>query len=240
MHLIKDYLSLRFFRRNRVSGGIAQPQTAGSTPIAAWSIYQSASECPLTVYIKCQVAESWQHLVLSGNPPTAAIEDAGLTIHSEFSQMVGGVQITALINRAKAINILASKIERVQILIDIARQVQYENTCADLADEGYTIDPYAETEVYLKQVEKANSRLKSERLRLDMLMSERPEAKNGKEKVTEADFIQTLAEISKHEGYAVRMNDITVLQYAVHVKRLKDYIIANTPKQTNGSRRKAQ
>lgn len=188
-----------------------------------------ADDCPLKVFIKCLVNENYSYLVIDGTPPPEAIEEAGLNIYSEYCSLTGGVQISSLIQRSSSINALSSKVQRVGTLLAVAEQIQYEELCNELTAEGFKLSADVDDNTYQRQIVVANAKLKAECMRLDEMLSEKPKPGNKPEKATEKEFTMVLMEISKYEGYPVRDN-ITVLEYGLHVQRLRQHIEAMTPK----------
>lgn len=227
-----------FTRRTKESTVIAEPPTVESSPLPQWNIYQLASKCPMRVFVSCEVEETSKYLAIDCEPPIEVTDEAMISIKSEYLQLTGGIQVSSMLNKAKAINGLASKIDRVQAMIELAKGLVDVDLCKALAAEGYKINPEADDEAYLKQVEAAHSRLKTERARLDMLLTEKPKAKKGKAaKVTEADFVSNLqTAIGVLSFPYVSIDQLTVLDYASLIKRLRDNINPQLNKDGNGRR----
>lgn len=232
--MIMDFLSLRFIKR-RPANGVSAPHQTRARNLTKWSLYTSAKDCLLHAFIYAYVSGDKTSLILSGEPTPEALNDAYLTIHSEYCQLVGGVQVDALIKRATAINTLSSRIERLQTLIGIAQTMVHDEVCHELTAEGYKVDHTAPNDIYMKQVATANSRLKAERMKLEALIAEQPKAAKKTEKPTEMEFTQNLIQISKHVRFQVTKN-ITVEEYGLYIQDLKKSIEALTPPK-NGSRR---
>jgi hypothetical protein len=195
------------------------------------NIYQSCDELPLKVFIRCMVSGDYTGLVKSGPTDTpeawAAIEDAWLSIYSQYCALIGGIQIAAFIQRAKTVNALSSKINRITALVDCARLIVCDELITALAAEGYKVNAArlasADDEGYLQELDAVMARLRPEKMKLDSLIKELPKA-DDKQKSTEQDFTRTLLEVSKYEGYQVKAKDTTVSEYCEYVKRLRDYI----------------
>lgn len=235
----KGWLRLRFIRRKRENMASAPPQTNGSQTLPVWNIYSSAHECPIRVFMNALIAEDSTLLVISGHPPEDEIERAWLSVYSIYCSLVGGVEISRLIKRNSAISTLASKIERVSKLLEVASLIADMQVSDALKDDGIVIDCSATDAEYFIQINRAKSRLKSDVMRLEMLVAERPKAKPGKHMQTEESFVNTLMEVSKHEGYPVKDN-ISVYEYGMYVRRLRSHIEAMnkiTKNKINGSSR---
>lgn len=234
-----DFLRSWSIRQRRGSTAIAEPQTPVSPPSEAWSIYLSAEVCPLRAFISAMVEQDVKHLTITGTAPEQDLQEAWLNIYSAFCQLTGGIQISALIRRSTAINALSSRIDRITTLLEAAKCIISEELCAALKEEGFAVDAQADDETYGRQIEAAVSRLKSDVLRLQGMIAENPKAQDGKEEpATREMFAMNLLEISKHEGYPVR-DDITVMQYGLHIKRLRTHIESLTKQAKtakNGSR----
>lgn len=194
--------------------------------VPAWSIYQSCDDLPLTAFVKCLVSGDYSGLVITGTPPLPDIEEAWLTIYSDYCDRIGGIQIASMIEKTRMINALSSKIERVQTLVTCARAIICETLINELvAEPGMKVSRAKLTgssDEYHRELDTILARLKPDIMKLDRLTNDMP--KGDSKPATTQDFTKTLLEVSKQEGYQVRMKDITVAEYCEYVRRLREHI----------------
>lgn len=199
-----------------------------------WNIYQSCKDLPLSVFIPCYVQGDLSGLVKSGDAPPEALQEAWLNIYSDYCDRIGGIQIVAMIEKTRAINALASKVDRLMRVVDAARKVMSPDLIASLQADGYKIEETEDDVIYWRQLDIIEAKIKPEKLRLDKMLSEMDKPDKTR-KPSEEDFERTLAEISimaKHE-----VDDtVTTARYCSYVKRLQAQIEAQNKSIKNGQR----
>lgn len=200
-----------------------------------WSLYLSVDDLPLLLFIKCVTTADFSPLIKEGNPPAGVLDSAWLHIYSEYLNRIGGVQISALITRAKQIHELSSKLLRIQYLLNTAQFVASDEIAAALKKEGFKLDPDAEEEVYMQQIRVIAAKLKPESMKLDRLLNEQQKP-DTKEEITARSFNLTLMAISDSVKYEIRAESLTTGQYCDRVAQLRDKIEAQITAQRNGRR----
>lgn len=206
---------------------------------APWNIYQSCKDLPLYLFIPCYVQGDLSGLVKSGECPDNVLQEAWLSIYSDYCERIGGVQIISLIEKTRAINALASKVERLPQVLDGAKKLLTLNLLSDeliesLQADGFKIDDTTDPSELEQQLNRADAKVKADKLRLDKMLSEMDKPEKSRKPKAE-DFEQTLSEISimaKHE-----VDDtITTARYCSYVKRLQTQIEAQIKTQQHGRR----
>lgn len=231
---MKRYFSFKSPMRKKEKSR-ATPLASTSQPeLSPSSCYESIDELPLTRFITCLTTGELAPLIKEGTVPDEVLDSLWLHLYSDYLNRIGGVQISALIERSKQIQELSSKLNRLQVLINLAMRVASDEVAAAFKKEGFKLDPDAEKEAYEQQIRIIAAKLKPESMRLDRLLNEQPKA-DTKEEVTARSFNLALMDVSESVGYAVRVEGITTGEYCDHISRLRDKIEAQIAAQRNAN-----
>lgn len=223
----KIYKKLQSAKQRKAPFVTMRQETVTPQAIQSWNLYQFAKSTPVSVFFNCQCdpENKGQYLVLEGEPPAEEVNKAWLNIYSEYCTIAGGSSLNAMLSKVKAEVLLASKLERVRAMMELAAQHRHEGLCKAISAEGYPLIFGADDNTYSRQIAMAVARMKMESLHLATIQKDIEEDKDNKEDKppVPADFIAVLQTISKHETYRVT-DSISVLEYAMFLKRLKDSI----------------
>lgn len=214
----------RLTGRKTMRNGTNTAQPSPTQPIS-WSYYESIDELPLTIFIKCATSGDFSGLVKSGVVPFHILNSAWLHLHSEYCNRIGGVHISSLITKSRALNALASKVDRITYLVEAARSYPHEAIAAELRAEGYKADPLLSKAEFEQQLNVIMAKLRPERMKVGRMINEMPKDTENKA-ATERDFTATLIQCSQHEKYRINAKEITTGEYCEYVRRLREYVDA--------------
>jgi hypothetical protein len=172
-------------------------------------------------------------LIIEGEPDQCSLDDAWLTIYSDYCNLRGGVQILALIQRCKAIAVLSSKIDRVSVLVQAARRVVSDELIAAIGAEGYRLEAArmksADDADYIKAVDAVAAKLKSDKLRLEQMLADRDKPKKGvpvedQRKEESEHFTDEIVAVEEMLKIAIDEDRTTVEKYCGYIRRLQKQI----------------
>lgn len=186
------------------------------------SCYESIDELPMRIFIECLTKRAFTLLVKSGTATEAQLSEVWLHLYSQYLERIQDSNIDAFLDRKKMINGLTSRLSRMQRLLEIAQVVASEEIAAAFRAEGFTLDMEADEEQYFQQLRVINAKLKPESMRLDRLISEQ-DSEQEKSEITHGTFISLMMDISKHEGFRIRIDELTVGEYCAYFLRLRDH-----------------
>lgn len=226
-----------------VSGSEQQHQKAQQS----WSTYRF-SEVTLAGLRRFYEGDK-SFIVKSGEPGEGDIEEAILSFQSDYAERRGGVEILALIKNQVSTAVLCSRIDRIAYLIECAKMLWCDELITALEEENKFSKEIAEIkaaqvneEAYLKALNACQSRLKTDRLRLDSMLSEqkKPKQDNRSEEVKRKELLEThMGEIvAVEEMLKMQINEdtTTVEKYCGYIRRLQRQIEHMNKAQGNGRR----
>lgn len=225
---LKKLLSFDYWRK-RTKTPVTATEANRSQEAPLWSIYPSLERLPLVAFIRCYVYQDYTALVEQGLAPQEALETAWQSLYSDYCTRSGGHEMAALIRRARQINALSSKIDRLSMLIDTVSQIQADELLAELEADGFkqqaAIMRTADEEGYAQQCRNIAAHIKPLHLQLKSMLREMPKTKKREmitdedRQKTEAEFEINLAEMSVMVGHEVT-DAISTARYCSYANRL--------------------
>lgn len=181
--------------------------------------FTSASDTPWPVFENAIVDKDFGPFVT---------EDRFLDIYAEYIDLLNNGKETPSSRNTQSIQRLKSKIFRIAGMMAMCRdllplyhpmlseqlRLDYPRLKFEWPLDSYTVD-----------LDKVDGYLKADRVRLTNLLSQSAE-QGHKQALTHAYFTETFMAISKFQGYAVRPETSTVMDYCLHVKRMNDHAAA--------------
>ena len=232
---IRERIRLRLSKGRMVVSSMPEAMTQDAKGLQSSNIYQSAKECPLEVMIEVMCNGNYNALAKNGTDNPELLQDAWLTIYSEYCGIAGDSSVKTMIATTAKSLALQARIESIAAMLNHAIICRSEELCAELTKEGYPLDFKAARAEYERQILAGQSKLKSEVMRLEQLQADAPKQK-GSKKITEEDFYTALFEIGKAQTRNAQVSDYTVYTYAVALKQLQRHLEAMTPKKKNNGR----
>lgn len=181
----------------------------------------------LAVFRCCLIEKDYSGL---GEGTPEEIADAWLNIYSDYCARRGGVKLKMMLMELAELQALASRIERIQILIDTCRGIADEDLAQMLRDEGYRLDVDALPDVYSQQLDIIKAKLAPDCMRRDRLKRDidqpQRETDEAKERAAiEEDFEITLIELSRFMKFEIK-DDVTMLRFCNMIDRMTAHVKA--------------
>lgn len=189
------------------------------------AIINSIQELILKDFIKCSV---YKDLSVLGEGTAEELNKAWLNIMSEYYETAQKQDVITYLKLVRDINLLnlqKALIDSISGILNERYSIEACNTLRSLYPKyKFTEDSFKDDLSLIKGYQTAD-RISYDKLTKQL---EKLEINKGKEEVLTdtqryAKFIHFLADINKYEGVKYDLS-MTVLEYAVHEKRLYDYI----------------
>lgn len=179
----------------------------------SYSIYDSAFNCPLRVYISVVCDKDYKSLIKHGDVDDAVLESTFLTIMDEYADLCGS---NGRNQKVQNYNAYKSQILAMDICLRLLSLGSVEKVVENLNKIGLRCSlPKNEEELKALGI-KIDQRIKDRVLRLKKLSKELQDAK-GKE-LEKKDFYEQLVSISRWAGFRIS-DEITLAEYAIFVKQ---------------------
>lgn len=225
----KGWRKSRFFARRMAAtnGQQLEPQQAPAS--ASWTISQSLKAVSLATFRRCLLEEDWRHLVTAGNPPQDAIDAAGFALYSDYAQKVGGNRMAVLVERSRSIQAIASRYDRMQLIIGASRQVRDPRLIDEFRAEGFRSEAKrmeaADDAEYGRILDRIESLMKADLLKLERMVKDQPKkAKELSPEDVDQDFEDTIISIGEVLQIRVIETEDSVYRYCGYVNRLRQKI----------------
>lgn len=181
----------------------------------SYSIYDSAYNCPLRVYIAVVCDKDYQSLVKSGNVSHEALETAFCKIMDEYSDLSGSKnqQLQTYYN-------YRAQIVALEVCLNLLSLGEVDRVIEALNKIGLRCEKPTNDEELKTLAEKIDFRLKDRTLRMKKVSKEIEGAK--KKELTKRDFYEQLVSISQWAGFRLS-DEITLAEYALYVKKAHEY-----------------
>ena len=186
-------------------------------------LYKKCSELPLALFIKIVLEDDLKLLIRSGEHTTEEVNAAWESIYSEYFELSGAQDARHLVQTARAILIAENKIDIINACVPILRMKENALCYAALAKIGYPLKQIADPVERNREIDKLISRAKS--LVHIVASCERElrrvtdQDKGGKP--TEQDYIESIASLSKFQGYRIDPELTTVAEYVAIQRHYK-------------------
>lgn len=179
----------------------------------SYSIYDSAFNCPLRVYISVVCDKNYKSLIKHGDVDDAVLESTFLNIMDEYADLCGS---NGRNQKVQNYNAYKSQILAMDICLRLLSLGSVEKVVENLNKIGLRCSlPKNEEELKALGI-KIDQRIKDRVLRLKKLSKELQDAK-GKE-LEKKDFYEQLVSISRWAGFRIS-DEITLAEYAIFVKQ---------------------
>lgn len=235
----RRFMRWRFFVRPKAATDGTTPTPEPPTAKSSWSISRSLKDVTLATFRRCLVEQDWKYLVIEGEPPHTAIDEAGEALYSDYLQMVGGADLAVMIERSRAISVISSRLQRLITLIAAARRVYSPVLLAELRSDGFKAEAArlekADDEEYQCVLDKIESRLKGDEIKLERLLkAETPKQAKKTPEEMDNDFEMMIVAVEEMIGPGIDDTKITVYRFCTYLQRLQAKIEAHNKAMSNG------
>lgn len=246
--MAKNSKYLNWLRRKRNQPGKHKPSSEmkkdnsvsylhdqGSVTPSSFTLHRSIKTLSYESFIQIITGEDLGPLIISGQPP---IEELILAWEGIADEYAGAIKT----GKSKSVFEAYRKVIRIEAQIKLVDASLYyltheydEEIANILFNNGYhLITPNDDRETYLKDIEKVRTEAKTLIVVLNQAVAHykllSPDNEHKVERSYQ-DFIDELAILSKHQGYALRAKEITVLEYCSIVNSYIAFVEASKKKQ---------
>jgi hypothetical protein len=213
--LKKQAVGRQYGKTNRGNGDSSRRRKQPAIP-SGYSLHRSIRTLKYEAFVQIMIEDELRHLVISGNPPVDELVSAWNAIATEYSEAIRSAKSQSIFECYKKIILLQARIQIVDSAILLLTERYDEEVAWILFNMGYPlIVPHNDRAAYLKNVERVRTEAKTLVVILTqyvneykMLSPDGPEIKKDYQS-----YLDELAVLSKYQGYALRMTDITVSEY---------------------------
>lgn len=191
----------------------------------SYSLIESCAICPLNIYVDIICNNNLKALILQGNPNEEILEAAKIGLIIEFSELSGNMQSRSLNNVIRQIYLYKSQITALHLCVslicsgDTEIPYAYFKSCNINVSIPQTDKEYASLLKKVEGIIKGKSIQLKEAFKRYQTMSKESDT----HKPTIQSFIDQLVLLSKHVGFNLSINQITLAEYASYLKNYKEY-----------------
>lgn len=184
-------------------------------------IYKKCSELPLNIFIRIILEDDIKLIVIDGEYSESEIANTWSEIYSEYFELSGSSDCKHMINTAKSIVIAENKISIINACCAVLMHNHNDSMYKALSSIGFKLKRIDDKNERLKAIESLTTRAKS----LVHIISENSrefnKLNNNSNKLTEQDYIESIASLSKFQGYKIDTKETTVAEYLAIQKHYK-------------------
>lgn len=214
-------------------------QTSQST----YKLIQDCHELKLDTFLRILFRQEYDLLLVSGSCSKEVVEAQWHKIYAQYVDLLDDPGQKDIYNCIKDIYIWKAKFERVEILVQLLSIGYYPPLVEELRKMGYSYAFDFENDLsgYKADLLAVYNRAKTLLVQINNRKKdlERLQVRSKGQEQGMADFDMTLIALSEHFKYSVRPSDITVSQYALMIKQVREYAMKlqaqTTPQQTKGT-----
>lgn len=141
-----------------------------STASPAFSLYHTCSSLPIELFINCLVEENLANLIIYGNPPAIALQEAWSKIYEEYIDLIGDAHQKFYIKVSKEYSNLLARYTLLNTSIDVLAHVFHPELAKKITGEiggNFKFDiknPVA----YMSDIDGLRNRVKSLKIELQL------------------------------------------------------------------------
>ena len=204
------------------AAGIKQGVRASSK--SSYVLYDTCDKCPLRVYIDVICNDNLSALIVSGNAPESALLECRSDLVSEFNELSGNGNSSAMVSMIKNIQLYRAQILGFSIAAELLAFGRTDAAFDFLNNNGVSVGGLPETEQeWMKIGRKIESKIRLLRIKIrDESRRQRELAdRNNGIRPTIKDFNDQMVALSKHVGFRLT-KDISLAEYAGYLKDYKN------------------
>lgn len=210
----------------------------GSDTPSSFTLHRSIRTLTYESFIQIITGEDLGPLIIEGTPPIDELISAWDNISDEYANAINTGKSKSVFEAYKKVVRLQAQVKMIDACLYYLEHGYDEEIAQILADAGYHhIQPNDDREAYLKSINRVRTQAKTLVVVLNQAVAHYKLLSPDNEMKVERsyqDFMDELAILSKHQGYALRAKEITVLEYCAVVNAYIRYVEAHKKKQQNG------
>lgn len=199
------------------------------------TLHSSIRTLPYDSFIHIITGEDLKPLVISGEPSVVDLVTAWDNISDEYGTAIKSGKSKSVFAAYKKVVRLEGKTKLVDASLFYLTEMYDEEIATILHENGYLlITPNPDREKYLKMIDRVRTQAKTLVVKLNQAVAQYKLLSPDNEMKVERDYqsyIDELAILSKHQGYALRAKEITVLEYCAVVNAYMAFVDAHKKQQ---------
>lgn len=206
-----------------------QPKTMSEPAgFPSWTVYTSIKDIVLDVFVDYLISRDTSLLVISGEPPAEELSQAALNLVSQYQEAISNVQSKHHLRMVADVEQARMRIDRVSMLCQALKPRYAPVIVEELKLDGF--DFAFTEESYLADVEKVETRLKSELVKFNVRNKQLQDfnEEHSQKPFSRKEIIRTLQAASQMDGVHYQIKKITVEEYCELVNRLMEQAQSNT------------
>ena len=202
-----------------------------------YKLITNCSDLMLDKFVKILIDGEITQLIIEGEPPISELEKTWNEIYSEYNSLIKSKSFAYIFKLQKEIAILKCKILAVKAAIQSLVYCENNDAIEVLKECKFKYDKSNKG----KSIDRINSLIKTDETRLVIKEKElenynKSLANNSTKSTSKSDFESSLITLSKHMGYAIRMNETSVNTYANLLNNYNIYIETQEKLAKNGNK----
>lgn len=189
--------------------------------LSPYTLYDTCNKCPLWAYVELVCNNNPRALTVEGEPPESALEDAGISLTAEFSELSGNADASDIHNTMKNIRIYRMHIQILTTCLCFCFNGKTEDARRVLKQVDINIP--GDPEDALKRIE-GFIKSKSILLKKEIDRYEKLVSGNKGNKPTVKYYNQQLAVLSVHFKFNIDMN-VTLAAFASYLKIFENHVL---------------
>lgn len=207
----------------------------GSATLSSFTLHKSIKTLTYESFIQIITGEDLGPLIISGEPPIDELVSAWDNISEEYGAAIKTHRSKSVFEAYKKFVRLESQMKLIDASLFYLTHEYDEEIAQILADNGYYhVQPNDNREEYLRQLKIVKTQAGTLVVMLNQAAANYKLLASDSELKAERDyqsFLDELAILSEHQGYALRPKEITVAEYCAVVNNFMAKVEANKKKQ---------
>ncbi|MNE22159.1 hypothetical protein D3C80_1153490 [compost metagenome] len=194
--------------------------------------YWKCNDLPLSIFLKVLLTGDVGLLTISGKPTKEELDEAFQSIHEEYLSLSESVEYKQLLSLIKEIAMYENRYNLIVMAVNILRIIYDERIATELRTYGYkVIEGDVKDPSYHKQLDIILTKSKFIKINLQRASDDLNKInKNESESPDENSYDVLLADLSKHQGYYLDPDKITVTHFLAVLKRYRQFVESKTQK----------
>lgn len=203
------------------------PTTQKSESSPSWTVYGSAKQLPFDKFIKIACEQDLTPLIIEGEPPTEVLQDAWLTIYTQYNDKIDSNFAIELEDKLHTEN-MRTKVFAVAALVKLLSLAYSEKNLETLRMLGFDYKGAPDDREELnKFLNKVTTRSKNWVVQINIKDKEKEDGTQQKTVTLEDVFAKMVKQLSIHMGYRVKPAEYTTYDFAVEFNDMQKSQMTN-------------
>jgi hypothetical protein len=190
-------------------------------------LFHNVATLPLSIFMKCYLDNDYSLLCIEGEATDEQLKNVYDTIIIDYYDLINSPQTRIFVSLQKQVVKTVSRIKQVSAFLQMYMLCKNEKIKQNLSNLGFYFQKDTSTEVLLA---KYSSFIKHLQIELDNKLFDIKTLTNPTgeaAETTRTTFINNIIVLSKHNGYAIDENNLTVEKYCLLLNNFNEYVELN-------------